>query len=237
MQGRSDLKEIGLFRSMGDPMQIVSGPIHQPIVHFEAPPVVEVPREMERYLNWFSTSQGTMPALARAATAHLYFESIHPFEDGNGRIGRALAELSLSQSLGKPVLLALSKTITKRKKLYYDQLAAASRTMEVTGWIRYFANLVLEAQDEASKLVTFIIGKPRFFDIFRDRLNPRQEKALARMFEAGPAGFKGGLSAGNYAAITKASSATTTRDLNELVKLGALNRTGEKRYARYFLPL
>ena len=109
--------------------------------------------------------------------------------------------------------------------------------MEITGWIRYFANLVLEAQEEASKQVTFIIGKTRFFDTFRGRLNPRQEKALARMFEAGPEGFKGGLSAGNYVAITKASSATTTRDLNELVNLGALNRTGEKRYARYFLSL
>lgn len=237
MQGRHDLKEKGRYRTGGDPMQIVSGPLHAPKVHFEAPPAAAVADEMERFLRWFHESREALPALARSALAHLYFESIHPFEDGNGRIGRAIAELSLSQSLGKPVLLALSRTIGRHKKRYYDHLAEGSRSLEVTGWVRFFAPLVLEAQEQAGKQIGFILAKAKFFDRFRDRINPRQEKVLLRIFEEGPKGFTGGLSAGNYSRIAGSSPATTTRDLAELVEMGALHRTGERRHTRYYPSL
>ena len=237
MQGRSDLRERGCFRTMGDPMQIVSGPLHHPKIHFEAPPAATVSAEMRRYLKWFNDSRGKLPALGRCAVAHLYFESIHPFEDGNGRIGRAVAELSLSQSLGKPVLLALSQTIGKHLKQYYDKLAIGNRSLEVTDWVCFFARTILEAQDRAGKQIEFIIAKAKFFDRLRGKFNPRQEKVLLRMFEAGVDGFIGGLSAGNYQRIAKTSPATGTRDLGELVELGALLRTGEKRHTRYHLKL
>ncbi len=235
VRGRVDLKETGQFRTGGDPMQIVSGPIHAPRIHFEAPPAARVSREMEGFLDWFNGSRSRVPALTRSAIAHLWFESIHPFEDGNGRIGRAIAELSLSQSLGKPVLLALSQTIGKRKNLYYEQLAGASRSLEVTAWLRYFAGVILEAQARAGRQVEFLVAKTKFFDRFRNALNARQEKVLLRIFEAGIDGFTGGLSAGNYLRIAKTSPATVTRDLNELVAMGALIKTGEKRYTRYYL--
>lgn len=237
MRGRSDLREVGAYRTLGDPMQIISGPIHAAKVHFATPPAQRVPGEMERFLDWFNHSKKEMPALSRSALAHLYFESIHPFEDGNGRIGRAIAELSLSQSIGKPVLLALSQTIGKHKKEYYERLAGGSRTMEVTHWISFFAQTVLEAQERAGRQIEFLLSKARFFDRCRGQLNARQEKVLLRMFEAGIDGFTGGLSAGNYIRIAKTSAATATRDLNELVEKGALTRTGEKRYARYYLIL
>jgi Fic family protein len=237
MQGRMGLKDTGRIRTSDDPMQIVSGPIHDPKVHFEAPPSGRVPAEMERFLKWFNGSRNTVPALARSAIAHVYFESIHPFEDGNGRIGRAVSELALSQSVGKPVLLALSKTISSKKKVYYSELGKGNRTLDVADWVGYFSATVLEAQERAGQRVVFLVEKAKFFDRFRDRLNSRQEKVLRRVFDEGPDGFAGGLSAGNYSSLTKASGATVTRDLVELVEMGALLRTGEKRYTRYRLNL
>lgn len=237
MQGRSDLRERGCFRSMGDPMQIVSGPLHHPKVHFEAPPAATVRREMERFLDWFNTSRERLPALVRCALGHLYFESIHPFEDGNGRIGRAIVALSLSQSFGKPILLALSQTIGKHRNLYYDKLAVGNRSLEVTDWVCFFSEIVLKAQERAMRQVEFGIAKAEFFDPLQGRLNERQKKVLLRMFEAGVDGFVGGLSAGNYQRIAKTSPTITVRDLGELVELDAFYQIGEGRHTRYHLKL
>jgi Fic family protein len=178
-----------------------------------------------------------LPALTRAGVAHLYFESIHPFEDGNGRIGRALSEKSLAQSLGQPTLIALAATILTRRSNYYPALEAASKQNEVTGWLAWFAGVAIEAQRRTSTLVEFLIDKTRLLERLRGQLNDRQEKALLRMFKEGPEGFKGGLSAGKYTRITGASPATTTRDLAALADKGALVRTGERRHARYNLSI
>jgi len=237
MKRRFGLRDVGRYRTTAEPMQIVSGPVHAPKVHFEAVPSQNVAKEMTEFLGWFNDSRHQVPALARAAISHIYFESIHPFEDGNGRIGRAIAELALSQSLGKPVLLALSKTISARKKSYYAQLEQASRTLEISAWVEFFADTVLEAQQQAARQVSFIVEKARFFDRYRGRINERQEKVLRRLFAAGPDGFEGGLSSGNYQSITQASPATATRDLEGLVEIGALAKTGEKRGTRYRLHL
>lgn len=235
MQGQRGMREVGRYRSQGDPMRIVSGPVHEPKVHFEAPPAVRVPSKMERFLAWFNGSKGRIPALTRSALAHLHFESIHPFEDGNGRIGRAISEMSLSQSIGKPVLMALSQTLRRHQRAYYEKLASCSRGLDAGDWISFFSEIVLEAQERAGKQIEFLLYKSRFFDRFRGRLNTRQEKVLLRLFEAGIDGFTGGLSAGNYTQIAKTSPATATRDLNELVAMQALQKTGERKNARYHL--
>jgi Fic family protein len=237
MQGKRGLNDVGRFRTTAEPMQIISGSIHEPRVHFEAVPSHQVPQEMDRFLTWFNGSRKTMSALARAAISHAYFESIHPFEDGNGRIGRAIAEMALSQASGKPVLLALSRTISGRKKAYYAELEKVNRTLEVSRWVSFFADTVLEAQRSAGLLLHFILEKAKFFEQFGNTLNDRQEKVLLKLFAAGPNGFEGGLSASNYRSISKASPATVTRDLSELVELGALERTGEKKHTRYRLKL
>lgn len=237
MRGRYGVKNVGRLRTSDSPMQIVSGPLHDPKVHYEAPPSKALHDEMARYLAWFNASRHTLPALTRSAIAHLYFESIHPFEDGNGRVGRAIAELSLSQSLGKPILIALSQAIGANKRAYYDGLGSASTSLEITGWISYFAETIIEAQERAERQIRFLIDKAKFFDRYRGRLNSRQEKVLLRVFAEGPAGFVGGLSASNYASIAKTSTATVTRDLHELVDLGALIRTGERKHTRYCLNL
>ena len=235
--GRRDLKNIGSFRTNAEPMQVVSGAIGSPTIHIEAPPASKVRKEMARFVNWFNRTAPSgsepLPAVTRAGTAHLYFESIHPFEDGNGRIGRAISEKALAQSAGHPTLSALAATILIRRKSYYAALAAANKDNDLTRWLCWFAELAIEAQRRAAVQVEFLIDKTRLLDRLRGHVNNRQEKALVRMLREGAEGFKGGLSAGNYVTITGASPATATRDLADLVGKKALTRTGERRHARY----
>jgi len=239
VSGRRDLKDVGRFRTGTEPMQVVSGRIDVPHVHFEAPPSSRVAPEMNRFLEWFRQTrkdgQQPLAALTRAAVAHLYFESIHPFEDGNGRIGRAIAEKSLAESLGQPTLITLAATILLRRKAYYEALEAANKQNEITNWVAWFAGITIEAQRRTIALAEFLIDKTKLLDRLKGELNERQTKALMRMFREGPEGFKGGLSAGKYTTITGSSPATTTRDLSDLVAKEALIRDGELRHARYRL--
>lgn len=239
-EGRRDLVDIGRYRTGDEPMQIVSNRLHEPQVHYEAPPSKTVKREMNAFLKWFNTTgeKDSSGALARSGIAHLYFESIHPFEDGNGRIGRAISEKSLSQNLGRPTLIAIAQSIESQKKSYYAALHRNSRGgMDVTDWLVYFSGMVLDAQDKTQRMVDFLIAKTKFYDRFSGQFNTRQEKVIARMFREGVDGFKGGLSAENYISVTNATRATTTRDLHDLVEMGALIRTGERRYTRYSLNI
>ena len=235
MNGRTDLGDIGHYRTHAEPMQVVSGWLQKPKVHFEAPPSAFVPPEMRRFIAWFNESEKTLPALTRAGIAHLYFVSVHPFEDGNGRIGRAAAEKALLQGVGRPMLLALSPTVLARRKSYYEALEAANKSNEVTEWLTWFGGIILEAQRRTLAQVEFLLDKARLLDGLRGTLNARQEKALLRMLEEGPSGLTGGLSASKYTSITGATSATATRDLGVLVEKGALVATGELKGRRYHL--
>jgi len=241
MNGRRDMKDMGRYRTDESAMQVVSGPLHAPKVHFEAPPCPALSKEMKHFIQWFEQTapKGKAPLriLARAGIAHLYFVSIHPFEDGNGRIGRAIAEKALSQGLGQSSLIALSHTINSKRKAYYDMLERSNKRNEITEWLVYFAKTVLEAQDYAQRMLDFLIAKTKFFDRFRGQFNERQEKVVARMFREGPNGFKGGLSAENYIRITGTSRATATRDLQDLVDKQSLTRTGSLKSTRYHLPI
>jgi Fic family protein len=220
-------------------MQVVSGRIGAPTVHFEVPPSKRVPADMRRLLDWFNRTapngKEPLPAITRAGTAHLYFESIHPFEDGNGRIGRAIAEKAMTQSFGQPVLAFLATNILAHQKRYYEALEIANRRQDITEWLVWFAEIALEAQRRSIALVEFIIAKTKPLDRLRGQINEGQQTALLRIFREGPEGFKGGSSASSYSTITGASPATTTRDLADLVEKGALVRTGERRHARYTL--
>ena len=235
MKSHPNLREVGQYRSHGDPMQVVSGYIHERKVHFEAPESKTVLSEMKRFIKWYNICK--LPALAKSGIIHLYFVSIHPFEDGNGRIARALSEKSLSESLSQPSLIGLSQTIQKERKKYYEALEVANKKNEVTEWLVYFSKTIFKAQALTEASIRIIISKTKFFDKFSEKLNYRQEKALLRLFKAGPEGFKGGLNAEKYISITKTTRATATRDLQELVAIGALTRTGELRHTRYWLEI
>jgi len=236
---QSGIIDIGLWRQDIEPMQIVSGPIGHEIVHFEAPPSEIVPQEMAKFIDWFNATHKEIPGIVRAAIAHLYFESIHPFGDGNGRIGRAISEKALSQELGRPVLFSLSTAIQAKKKEYYSELSISSHCdLEITRWIKYFINTVYQAQLVAKNKIQFIFDKTKFWNRYEHMLNERQEKVIARMFEAGNSGFIGGMNASKYMSIAKCSKATATRDLAELFEYGCLIKLpGGGRSTRYELTI
>jgi Fic family protein len=194
---------------------------------------------MDRYIEWYNRDTNIThqqpSALTIAGISHLYFECIHPFEDGNGRIGRAIVIKALSQSIGNPLLIALSHIINKKKKLYYDALERNNKDIDITDWLLYFAETILEAQNYTLMSIEFLIKKAKFYDKFKYKLNARQEKVIQRIFEEGVDGFRGGLSADNYVSITSTSKATATRDLKELIELKALTKTGLLKGTRYYI--
>lgn len=237
MKGRR-YGEIGCWRTHEEPMQVVSGRMGKEIVHYEAPPSKIIPKEMKRFIKWFNETgpNGSIEikrAMVRSAIVHIYFETLHPFEDGNGRLGRALSEKALSQGLGRPVLLSLSHAIENKKSDYYDALEQAQKSNEITEWIKYFCNTVLMAQEQAEQQITFTLKKVKFFDHFEKVLNDRQIRVLGRMLEEGPHGFEGGMSAKKYMAITHTSKPTATRDMQDLVEKGVFFPIGEGRSRRY----
>jgi Fic family protein len=240
--GRRDLTDIGRYRTHQDPMQIVSGRLDKPKVHFEAPPSNQVPNEMEQFILWFNTIHSNkgkteILPLVKAGIAHLYFVSIHPFEDGNGRIGRAIAEKSIALSIQQPTLISLSHTIEANKKNYYHSLEKHNSALEITDWLIYFGQTILDAQQDTLKRIDFLLEKTKFFDRNAHQLNERQLKVIKRLFEEGHKGFKGGLSANNYVKIAKTSASTATRDLKELVEKQILIKTGTLKNTRYALNL
>ena len=241
MKGTVRIKA-GAWRTHADPMLIVSGTMGNEQVHYEAPPSSRVPAEMKRFIDWFNaTAPGKDTEIAappiRSALAHLYFESIHPFEDGNGRIGRTLAEKALSQGLSRPVLLSLSPSIEANRNGYYEALKAAQRSTDVTEWIHWFLEMLISAQQRTEDKIELTLNKTRFFDRIQDLVNTRQLKVLNRMLKDGPEGFKGGMSAKKYMAITKATKATATRDLQDLVKKEIFIPSGGGRSVRYQVNL
>lgn len=216
----------GQYRSHTEPMQVISGAVGKEIIHFEAPPSAQVPAEMKMFFEWFNETKpgGKKPItnlLIRAAVAHLYFETIHPFEDGNGRIGRIIAEKTLAQGLKRPILMSLSTTIEADKKSYYAALKQAQRTNDLTAWIRYFSETILKAQQDFISTINFAIKKSTFFDTYKLHLNAAQLKVINRMLEEGSE-FAGGMNAKKYQSITQVSKATATRHLQDLVEKGIL---------------
>lgn len=231
---------VGGWREGEEPMQVISGHTGKEEIHFEAPPSKDVPKEMDLFLEWFNQTapNGNLEiksAVIRSAIAHLYFETIHPFEDGNGRIGRAIAQKALSQTLKRPIILSLSRVIEEDKQAYYNALKQGQRSNEITNWIRYFSNIALKAQIEVKELIKFTANKARFFDTYKDKLNTRQIKAVNKIFDAGKKGFEGGMTAKKYMGITGAPKATATRDLQALNELGIFPYLGESRNINYQL--
>lgn len=214
---------IGQYRTHIEPMQVVSGFYGKEEIHFEAPPSAQVPSEMQVFFDWFNATKphGQSPIsnlLIRAAIAHLYFETIHPFEDGNGRIGRIIAEKALAQGLNRPILMSLSTVIEADKQAYYAALKQAQRTNDLTDWIHYFFNIILNAQQDFMQTMDFSLKKTAFFDKYKTQLNEAQLKVLNRMLEEGESAFQGGMNARKYQAISHLSKATATRHLQDLVE-------------------
>ena len=173
--------------------------------------------------------------LIRASIAHLWFERIHPFDGGNGRVGRAIADHALSQALRRPTLACLATAIGESRKDYYKAFEDfdANERLDMNAFADYFTGAIVRAQEIARAEVSLILDKCRLFDRRRDAMNKRQTRAMERMFSKGRAGFKGGMSAKKYRAITKCPATTATRDLAALRDMGALVSRGAGRGPRY----
>lgn len=234
MNGRRDIN-IGMYREHSEPMQIISGNYNSPKVFYEAPPSGDVLELMNNFIKWFNenVNSTTLSVCVFASLIHLRFLQIHPFEDGNGRIGRALCEKAVSMRFGFRALLSLSKVIEKQKKAYYEALQKANHSLSVHNWLHYHSKLLLAAQEHSLKLVDFTLKKSKLFR--ENQLNERQEKVIKRIFDEGLDGFRGGLSAANYRSISRAPSATVTRDLSDLVEKRVLKKEGVLKGTRYFL--
>ena len=223
--GYSGLYKIktGIWRTTE--MQVVSGPIGRENVHFEAPPPEIVPREMQRFLKWWNTDSRLLDGLVRAAAAHLYFVTIHPFDDGNGRITRAITDRALAEDDHfHQRYYSLSRSILARRSEYYDALQTAQRgTGDITAWLLWFINAVSGALADSKQSLQETLFKARFWQLHTaDPVSPREKKVVNRLLDAGKGGFKGGLSTRKYQSLTSTSRATAWRELSHLVELGLL---------------
>ena len=231
------LNVLGDYRQGSQPMRIVSGPVYRQTVHFEAPPADRVSTEMAALISFCNQpTSNYQSAVARAGVAHLWFESIHPFEDGNGRLGRALIEKLLSQQLGTFVPFSLSHSIEQHRSAYYAALQTSQHTLDITPWMTYFCEVLLHAVEYAQVLIGYSIRKYAYFQRFDAHLTPSARKAISKMFAAGPEGFKGDMTARKFASINRVSRATATRALQQLTALGALTQHGAGRSTHYRLP-
>ena len=219
-------------------MDIVSGPLGRQKVHYTAPPPEQVHEEMDRFISWFNQAtlgKNPFKAICVAGIAHLWFEQIHPFSDGNGRIGRAIAEKALARSIGRPSLIPLSGQISRDRKGYENAFQTTNRSLDVTRWLAWFSETALKAQTYGAESLVRVVKITEMLQQHKNDLNERQNKVLLRLIRAEPEGFEGGLSAKNYVSITQAAGTTATRDLSELAAMGLLRRTGERRHTRYWL--
>lgn len=231
----------GNYRKGEEAMQIISGEIGKEIVHFEAPASKIVPSEMKNFVQWYQdfkiAPNEISKILIKTSICHLYFESIHPFEDGNGRVGRALAEKCISESLQNHNFIGLSTVIEKDKKKYYNQLKKAQKSLNINEWIIYFSGIIIEAQKYAIFTIKNILNQSKFLDENKSEVNERQLKVILKMFNFGGRDFAGGMTSQKYISITKTSRATATRDLQDLATKNIFKQTGEGRSVKYILDL
>jgi Fic family protein len=223
--GRSGMHKIlvGTWRDGRDgPMEVVSGPVGKEKVHYEAPPADRLPQEMAKFLAWFEQPKHTDPLLT-AALAHLWFVTIHPFDDGNGRIARAIADMALARSekTGQR-FYSMSAQIRRERKEYYDTLEQTQKgTLDVTHWQTWFLNCLLRAIEGAQDTLGAVLNKAQFWERFaKEPLNERQIKVLNRLLD----GFEGKLTTSKWAKLAKCSQDTAYRDIMGLVERGALQK-------------
>lgn len=219
------------------PMQVVSGRIDRPVVHFEAPPRKGLEGELKKFLAWFETSRGyaTLDPLLRAGIAHFWFVTVHPFDDGNGRIARAIGDLALAQ--GNPAgacLSAMSAAILANRKGYYAVLESSQKgDLDITNWLQWFLQTLQQSLVDALRRIDQVLAKTRFWNLHRhSELSAEQAKVLNRLLDGDD--FQHGISAAQYQAVAKVSKATATRHLADLLAKGCIEKLpGAGRSTRY----
>lgn len=238
--GYSGMHRIRVGEWRGDqPIRVVSGPLGKETIHFEAPPSNRIPEEMDRFLGWWNESRGLIEGILRAGIAHFHFVTLHPFEDGNGRIARALTDMALSQDDGQSIrYYSLSSRIMAERDAYYRVLERCQKgTGDITEWLVWFLGCFRRAIEQSGGILSGVLDKAEFWKAHAQTpLTERQRKVINRMLDAGRGGFEGGLTTRKYVSIAKVSRATAFREMDQLVKLGILTvNPGKGRSASYDL--
>lgn len=238
--GYSGLKKIRVGQCRGiEEMQIVSGPVGKETVHYIAPPHSRLGMEMERFLHWANTT-GEHPPLIKAGIAHLWFIMIHPFDDGNGRVGRAIIDYIMAARYPRLMqLVSFSKQFSHDRKGYYAALEEAGKGgMDITAWLTWFLQATISAMQEAQWVVDTVVQKNSFWQMHQETvLNERQRKVINRLLDVGEQ-FIGNMTTRKYVGMTKCSKVTASRDLADLVEKGILQKTaGGGRSTSYILYL
>lgn len=238
--GFSGVHQIRVGKWRGpEPMRVVSGPIGRERVHFEAPPHNKIEKEMDRFLSWWLKSYEKVDGLIKAGVAHFYFVTIHPFEDGNGRIARALTDMALAQDekLEKR-FYSLSTQIMLERNEYYDILESSQKgELDITNWLMWFLQSTERAIKNSEKIVSKVMAKASFWKKnVGIEINSRQRKVVNLLLDAGPGGFVGGLTTRKYVSIAKTSRVTAYREITDLVEKGLLKQNeGRGRNVNYDL--
>lgn len=221
------------------PMQVISGRLDKPTVHFEAPPRIGLEDQLTGFLDWFANSQSSveLDPLLRAGIAHFWFVTLHPFDDGNGRLTRALTDLALAQGERQAIrFYAMSASILEDRAGYYRILENSQKGgMDITHWLAWFLETLLRSLEHALLRIDRVLVKARFWNVHRaDGLLPEQVKVLNRFLDGGPRGFEDGINAAQYQAAAKVSKATATRHLTDLLDKACLVKLpGGGRSTRY----
>ena len=237
MAGDGKRISVGAFRSHVEPMRVIrrlaDGTVE---VRYVAPPSASVPNEMRTFTRmWKSRETNPTDVALKAAMLHPHFESIHPFEDGNGRVGRALVAKALAEGLCLPVILPVSATIMRHRVAYYDEINEASRTLDWTNWAAFFIPVLTEMMTHFVAAMRFVAVKHDYLGRYERDFSARARKVILRMFEDGEEGVKSGLSAAKWMRMAKVSKPTATRDLAELEAQGAIVSEGGGASLRYRL--
>lgn len=231
---------IGALRG-DEPMQVVSGRLDQPTVHFEAPPRADLEHQMDLFIDWFERSRQEpgLDPLLRAGIAHFWFVTLHPFDDGNGRLTRALTDLALAQGEQQSIrLYTMSASILDNRNEYYRILESSQKgTLDITAWLKWFLRTLLQSLEQAMARIDRVLAKARFWQSHRtDELSTEQIKVLNRLLDSGTRGFEEGISAAQYKAVAQVSKATATRHLSDLLSKGCIVRLpGGGRSTRYVI--
>jgi Fic family protein len=230
--GYSGLSKIRTGALRGDePMRVISGPISRVRIHFEAPPRETLDQEMRQFIDWWNASPGAADGILRAAAAHLRFVTIHPYEDGNGRIARALTDMALAQDEKSTVrFYSMSSRIMKDRNDYYRVLESVQNCrVDATQWFEWFLKTFVRSVEDSRGIIAHVFARASFWkEHTQTSINDRQRKVVQKLLEAGPDGFAGGLTTRKYAGMTGASRATAFREIDDLREKGMLRYSGGK---------
>lgn len=228
--GYSGLIKIRVGKWRKEAMQVISGPVGREKIHFQAPPAENLDGEMKIFLNWWANSNGKMEGFLRAAIAHFWFVTIHPFDDGNGRIARVLTDMALAQDEKLQMrFYSLSSQIMEERSDYYDVLEESSKgRSDITAWLEWFLECSVRAMQKSETIIGNVLAKADFWKKFsQTAMNERQRKVVNKLLDTGAGEFKGGLTTRKYGSLTKTSRATAFREISDLVDKKVLRQNSE----------